>query len=129
MVISGAIAGLVGVFIGGAVDRTVSTASASNMGFTAIMTAWLAAFHPLIMIASCFFITFISKGMAEVRKLFKFTNDAIANIVIGVVYFCVIAVSFFISYKIVFREGAFDWIKRLFGKEIPGDNDIDEEVL
>ncbi len=116
MILSGAIAGLVGAFIGGAVDHTVSTASANNMGFTAIMTAWLAAFNPLIMIAACFFITFVDKGMTQVRKDFKFTNDAIANIVIGIVYFAVIAVTFLLSYKIVFREGAFDKIKAIFKK-------------
>ena len=114
MIISGAIAGLVGAFLGGAINNTVSASSASNMGFTAIMTAWLATFNPLIMIASCFFITFVSKGMTQVRKDFKFTNDAIANIVIGIIYFTVIAVTFFLSYKVVFREGAFDGIKRLF---------------
>ena len=114
MIISGAIAGLVGAIIGGAINHTVSAASASNMGFTAIMTSWLAAFNPLIMIASSLFITFISKGMTQVRKDFKFTNDAVANIVIGIVYFAVIAVTFFLSYKIVFRKGAFDGIKRLF---------------
>ncbi len=117
LVLSGAIAGLVGVFIGGAIDHTVSTGSANNMGFTAIMTAWLASFNPLVMIASCFFIAFISKGMTQVRKDFKFTNDAIANIVIGIVYFAVIAVTFFITYRVVFRDGAFDGIKKLFGKK------------
>lgn len=117
MIISGAMAGLVGAFIGGGIDHTVSTASASNMGFTAIMTSWLAAFNPLVMMASCFFITFVSKGMTQVRKDFKFTNDAISNIVIGIVYFAVIAVTFFLSYKVVFREGAFDGIKRLFSKK------------
>ena len=116
MIISGALAGLVGVFIGGAIDHTISTTSSNNMGFTAIMTAWLASFNPLLMMASCFFISFISKGMTQVRKDFRFTNDSIANIVIGIVYFAVIAVTFFTSYRIVFREGAFDWAKRLFGK-------------
>ena len=116
MIISGAIAGLVGVFIGGAIDHTVSTTSASNMGFTAIMTAWLAAFNPLVMMASCLFITFVSKGMTQVRKDFKFTNDAISNIVIGIIYFSVIAVTFFLSYKVVFRDGAFDGVTRLVGR-------------
>jgi simple sugar transport system permease protein len=112
MIISGAFAGLVGAFIGGAIDHTVSTTSASNMGFTAIMTSWLAAFNPLIMIASCIFITFVSKGMTQVRKDFKFTNDAISNIVIGIVYFAVIAVTFFLSYKIIFRGGLFGGKKK-----------------
>lgn len=111
MAISGALAGLVGVFLGGAINHTISTTSTNNMGFTAIMTSWLAAFNPLVMMASCFFIIFISKGMVQVRKDFKFTNDAIANIVIGVVYFAVIAVTFFISYRVVFREGS--WMARV----------------
>ena len=36
----------------------------------------------------------------------KEVADAISNIVIGIVYFAVIAVSFFVSYKVVFREGS-----------------------
>jgi simple sugar transport system permease protein len=74
------------------------------MGFTAIMATWLAAFNPLVMIGTCFFIIFISKGMVAVRGSFGFTNDSIANIVIGLVYFCVIACSFFITYRVVFRK-------------------------
>ena len=104
MIISGALAGLVGLFLAGSINHTIDTESARNMGFTAIMATWLAAFNPLVMIATCLFITFISKGMVEVRSSFGFTNDSIANIVIGLVYFCVIACSFFITYKVVFRK-------------------------
>ncbi len=110
LILSGAICGIVGLFIGGSMNYTVNTGSASNMGFTGIMTAWLANFNPLMMLLSCLFITFISKGMVQVRKDFAFTNDAIANLVIGLVYFCVIACYFFITYKIVFRKNT--------GKEI-----------
>ncbi|MBE6597503.1 MAG: ABC transporter permease [Ruminococcaceae bacterium] len=106
MVISGALAGIVGLFLAGGIHHTISTASANNMGFTAIMATWLAAFNPLIMIGTCFFIIFISRGMVEVRGNFGFTNDSIANIVIGLVYFCVIACSFFITYHVVFRQGS-----------------------
>ena len=128
MIISGAIAGLVGGFVGGAIDHTVSTASSSNMGFTAIMTAWLSAFNPLVMFASCFFIAFVSKGMTQVRKDFKFTNDAISNIVIGIVYFSVIAVTFFLSDKVVFREGAFDGIKKIFTKKAKTTEEKEDKV-
>ena len=106
MIISGAIAGIVGLFLAGGIHHTISTASANNMGFTAIMATWLAAFNPLVMIGTCFFIIFISRGMVEVRGNFGFTNDSIANIVIGLVYFCVIACSFFITYRIVFRKSS-----------------------
>ena len=106
MVISGALAGIVGLFLAGGIHHTISTASANNMGFTAIMATWLAAFNPLVMIGTCFFIIFIFRGMVEVRGDFGFTNDSIANIVIGLVYFCVIACSFFITYRVVFRKAS-----------------------
>ena len=104
MIISGALAGIVGLFLAGAVSSTITTDSARNMGFTAIMATWLAAFNPLIMIGTCFFVIFISKGMAQVKTSFGFTSESIANIVIGLVYFCVIACSFFITYRVVFRK-------------------------
>ncbi len=104
MILSGAIAGLVGFILAGSINHTVSTASANNMGFTGIMATWLAAFNPLIIVLTSFFITFISKGMMDVRKTFMFTNDAISNIVVGIIYFIVIICSFFINYKLVFRK-------------------------
>ena len=104
MIISGALCGVVGLFVAGSIEHTVSTASANNMGFTAIMATWLAAFNPLIMMGTCGFIAFVDKGMMEVRSAFGFTNDSIANIVIGLVYFCVIACSFFITYEVKFRK-------------------------
>ncbi len=106
MVLSGALAGVVGLFLAGGLHHTISTATANNMGFTAIMATWLAAFNPLVMMGTCFFIIFISKGMLEVRGNFGFTNDSVANIVIGLVYFCVIACSFFITYRVVFRKAS-----------------------
>ena len=104
MILSGAIAGLVGFVLAGSINHTISTASANNMGFTGIMATWLATFNPLIIILTSFFITFISKGMVEVRKTFMFTNDSISNIVVGIVYFAVIICSFFVNYKLVFRK-------------------------
>lgn len=111
MIISGALSGVVGLFLAGGIHHTVSTASANNMGFTAIMATWLASFNPLVMIGTCLFIIFISKGMVEVRANFGFTNDSIANIVIGLVYFCVIACSFFITYRVVFRKASAKTLK------------------
>ena len=104
MLVSGAIAGLVGFILAGSINHTVSITSANNMGFTGIMATWLASFNPLMIIATSFFITFISKGMVEVRKTFMFTNDSISNIVVGILYFAVIICSFFINYKLVFRK-------------------------
>lgn len=121
MILSGALAGIVGLFLAGGIHHTISTASANNMGFTAIMATWLAAFNPLVMMGTCFFIIFISRGMVEVRGNFGFTNDSIANIVIGLVYFCVIACSFFITYRVVFRKAS---AKTSEADETKGENNV-----
>ena len=103
MCISGALCGIVGLLLSGAINHTVSEEMANNMGFTAIMVAWLSKFNPLIMAAVSFFIVFLDKGMKLVRSDYGFTNDSLSNVVIAIIYICVISCEFFINYKIVFR--------------------------
>ena len=104
LALSGGICGMMGVLLAGNVDHTVSTTIHSNMGFTAIMTVWLAGFNPIITIGTCFLITFISTGMGQVKQDFGFTNDAITNVALGFTFFLIIACFFFINYKLVFRK-------------------------
>lgn len=104
MALSGAICGIIGLLIVGSIDKTITVSSANNMGFTAIMVAWLANLNPVTMIVAAMFITFVDKGMSTVRMQFNFTNSAMTNIVLGFIYFFVIAVQFFITYKINFSQ-------------------------
>ena len=102
LVLSGGICGLMGLLIGGSINYTVSSEIVNNMGFTGIMTSWLAKFNPLVLIGTCALIIFISKGMGQVRQDFGFYNDAIGNVVLGIIYFFIIGCEFFITYKLVF---------------------------
>lgn len=104
MVLSGAICGLMGLLIAGSIDHTITTDTAKNLGFTAIMVAWLAKFNPFVMVGTSFIITLLDNGMGQVQSTFGITNDSIADIVVGLVYFSIIAVEFFISYRIVFKK-------------------------
>lgn len=104
LIVSGAICGIVGLLITGNINKTVSSDIVNNMGFTAIMTSWLAKFNPLILIGTCALITFVSQGMVQVRKDFGFYNNAIANVVLGVIYFFIIGCEFFLNYKIVLSK-------------------------
>lgn len=104
MVLSGALCGIVGLLIAGGWHHTISTGTADNMGFTAIMVAWLASFNPLIMIATSAFIVFLDNGMSGVLSTFSITSNAVPDLVIGIMYFCVIGCSFFIRYKVNFRK-------------------------
>ena len=72
--------------------------------FTAIMVAWLAKFNPLMMILSALLIAFLTRGMGQVQTDFGIANDAVADIVVGIIYFVIIGCEFFISYKIKFKK-------------------------
>ena len=104
LALSGAICGLIGLLLSGNIHHTVNSTMHANMGFTAIMTTWLAKFNPLILIGTTTLITFISRGMIQARKDFGFYNDAIANVAMGIIYFFIISSDFFINYKIIFHK-------------------------
>ena len=103
MILSGAICGLVGLLLTSGMSHTIGVKTAQNMGFTAIMTTWLGNCNPLMIIATSSLVTFVTKGMEQVRMDFGLTNDSIANLIIGLVYFFIIACAFFIQYKVVFN--------------------------
>ncbi len=102
--LSGAICGLIGLLLAGSLDHSITTNSANNMGFTAIMAAWLAKLDPLLLLVSTFFISFINNGMANVQQNFDMYNSSISKVVLGLIYFLLIAGEFFIEYKIMFRK-------------------------
>ena len=106
MIVSGAICGIIGVILTGGINHTVHSTMHANMGFTAIIATWLAQFNPLVTIGTCFLITFISRGMGLVKSKFHFYDESIVNVVTGFIYFFIIACSFFISYKLIFRKKA-----------------------
>lgn len=99
--LSGALCGVVGLLITSGIDYTISTTTANDMGFTAIMVAWLAKFNPFIMVLTSFLISFVSTGMAQVQSTLKITNDSVTSIITGIIYFFIIASEFFVSYKIL----------------------------
>ena len=49
-------------------------------------------------------IIFINGGMGEVRSVFSFYNNSLANFVLGIIYFFIIGCEFFIRYKINVRK-------------------------
>ncbi len=117
LAISGAICGLVGLLLTSGMSNTISSGTASNRGFTAIMTTWLANCNPLFAIATSALVVFVSKGMGKVRPSFGMLDDTISNLVIGIVYFFIIACAFFIQYKVIFNpkaQAVIDKIKKPF---------------
>ena len=104
MVLSGLICGIIGLLLTGNINHSVHSTMHGNMGFTAIIATWLAQFNPLVTIGTCFLITFIARGMSFVKVKFHFYDESIVNVVTGFIYFFIIACSFFITYKLIFKK-------------------------
>ena len=103
MILSGAICGLMGWLIVGGTDHTVAANSVRNRGFTAIMVSWLAHFNPLYMFVTSLLIAFMSRGAKEIATMMHL-NESFADILIGIIIFCIIGSEFFINYRVVFRH-------------------------
>ena len=102
MLVSGAICGVAGFLIVGALDHSVTTTTVGGLGFTAIMVSWLAKFNPIIMIGTAALITGLSQGGAQVSTTFNISN-AFPSMVVGIILFFIIGCEFFINYKIKSR--------------------------
>ena len=99
MLISGAICGLAGFLIVGALDHSVSETTVGGLGFTAIMASWLAKFNPLIMIGTSLFITFLDQGASQISTDFNIAS-AFPDMVVGIILFFIIGCEFFINYSL-----------------------------
>ena len=106
LVLAGVICGLVGFLLTSGMTNNINAETAGNRGFTAIMTTWLANCNPLFAILTCGLVVFVTKGMGKVRPNFGMLDDTISNLVIGLVYFSIIACTFVIQYKVVFNAKA-----------------------
>ena len=102
MIVSGAICGLAGFLIVGALDHSVTTTTVGGLGFTAIMVSWLAKFNPLVMIGTSAFVTFLDQGSAQITTSFNI-DSSFPDMVIGIVLFFIIGCEFFIGYRLKFR--------------------------
>jgi simple sugar transport system permease protein len=103
MAISGLICGLAGLLLVGGTNYTVSTETAGGRGFTAIMVSWLGKFNPLYMILTAGLVAFLKRGSINIVTQFRL-NDAISDIITGIILFFIIGCEFFLNYKIVFRH-------------------------
>ena len=106
MLISGALCGLAGFLIVGALDHSVTTTTVGGRGFTAIMVSWLGKFNPITMVLTSFLIVFLENGSDRIVSMFSSSgvNPAFPSIITGIILFFIIGCEFFINYKIVFRK-------------------------
>ena len=105
LIISGAICGLTGGLLVGAINHTLTDSLAGGRGFTAILVSWLAKFNPLYMILTAFAVVFFQKGANQLATDFSgVITESFGEIIVGIIFLFIIGCEFFISYKITIRK-------------------------
>lgn len=101
MLLSGGLSGLVGMIQASAVNNTLSVEITGGVGYTAIITAWLAALSaPVILVVSVLFAALLEGG-SYIQTVFGIPQAA-AEILQGIILFFVLGSEFFVRYKFVF---------------------------
>lgn len=104
MLLSGALCGVAGLLlVASTTGHTLSSGTAANRGFTAIMVSWLAKFNPLYMVLTTLLIVFLQRGAGEIATQFGL-NNSFSEIITGIIIFFIIGCEFFINYSIKFRR-------------------------
>lgn len=103
MILSGALAGFVGMLLVANGACTITTDIVGGRGFTAILVSWLAKFNPLVMIASSFLVAFLDAGAGQISTDFNM-DTSICDILTAIILFFIIGCEFFIQYRVHFRK-------------------------
>lgn len=101
--LSGALCGLMGFLIVSGSSHTITTATADNRGFTAIIVTWLAKFNPIMMFVISMFLVFMDKGASQIATEYNL-NESASEVITGIILFIILASGFFTEYKTIFRK-------------------------
>ncbi len=102
MFLSGGIAGIAGMVQATGSDITLSIGVPGGVGFTGIIIAWLAQLNPYVALLISFAFSILVKGSSVVQSTFGLSTDC-AEVLQGIILFFIMAMEFFVRYKIVFR--------------------------
>ena len=103
MFISGAICGIVGFIVVSGANFTLYKGVANGVGFTSITVAWLSQLNSFAMIAISFILAILEKGATTLQTRMQ-VPASIADIITGILLFCMLSCEFFINYTVIFRH-------------------------
>lgn len=95
MIISGALCGLCGCLLVVGEHNNLTTTIVGGRGFTGVLIAWLSAFGPIELSLYSLLAAFMIKGGRSVNY-----NLAFPNIILGILFFVLIAAEFFVNYEV-----------------------------
>lgn len=105
LLLSGALSGMVGMFQVSGVNHTISYQIANGVGFTAIITTWLAGLSAPIIVIVCFLFAVLQQGGNFIQTAFSI-HSSVAQLIQGMILFFVLGSEFFIQYKLILNKKA-----------------------
>lgn len=121
LIISGALAGLVGWLILAGQTHSISPNTVAGRGFTGVMITWLGHFDVVEIIIMAFLVAFITRGSAQAATS-GHIGDSFSKISVALFFFVILAFEFFANYEIhLNRENKkavkwFGWFSNLVNK-------------
>lgn len=103
MFLSGAICGIAGFLVLAGSNHTLGKGIANGVGFTAITVSWLSQLNAFVMIGISALLAVITKGSSTLNQRMG-VPASVADIVSGILLFCMLSCEFFINYQLIFRK-------------------------
>ena len=104
ILLSGGLCGLAGMMQASAIEKSLSDQLSGGLGFTAVITTWLAKLSPPAIILVSFLFAMLLQGGVYLQSALQISST-VADILQGVILFFVLGSEFFLRYKIVRRKG------------------------
>lgn len=103
MFMSGGICGVAGMIQASGVNGTLSKNISGGLGYTAIITAWLAGLSSPIILVVCFLFAIVIQGGVFIESQFQIPKAA-AELIQAMILFFVLGSEFFVQYRLVRRK-------------------------
>lgn len=103
MFLSGAICGIAGFLVISGANHTLNNVVADGNGFLAITVSWLSHLNVFFMVVVSALLAVITKGSKTLNQRLG-VPASVADIVSGILLFCMLGCEFFIEYKIIFKK-------------------------
>ena len=102
VMISGGLCGMAGFMQASAIEKSITDSMSGGLGFTAVITAWLAKLKPPVIVVVSFAFSMLLQSGKSLQVIG--IPSSITEILQGVIIFFVLGSEFFINYKLSFRR-------------------------
>lgn len=105
ILISGGLCGAAGMMQASAIEHSLTDQLSGGLGFTAVITTWLARLSPPVIVLVSFLFSMLLQGGSFLQSSLKIPS-AVAGILQGIIIFFVLGSDFFVRYKFVWKRKA-----------------------